>query len=321
MADESLSQEEINKLVKGQLEEGSGHEGRKPEVVPFDFKVPSSIPAEQTTTITLIHESFAQALTSSLSSFLHTDTFVTVEDVEQHLFSEYVRTLVNPTCVINFSMHPLTGYGVLEINSAVVYSIINRMLGGEGEVPAAVQLFTELELSVVRKLAHLILAELCSAWKYIINLDFAFQSVQTNPAFIRVIPTQEACIIVTLKLKISDLKGLVTICFPYVSLDPIANKLGTKQWSTYTLQQSEDVKHAVMNTFKQVVVDLRASLGSTEISFRDLLSLQPGDIINLHHKTKDPINLTIAGTEKFKTTPGLLGKFKAVSIQKEIVKE
>lgn len=294
---------------------------QQPEYNLYDFRSPNRIPAEQKRTVTLIHETYAQTVAITLSSFLRTEVHVTLKDVEQQTFSDYLMTLVNPACIVTFDMPPLNGYGLLEINSAIVYSAIDRMLGGTGSVPSTTRTFTDLEISIMNKFIAIMLSELRSAWSYILSIGFNMQEVQTNPAFVRIIPMREACLIVTLKIKVAETSGLVTVCIPYANLEPISSKLGNQQWHRYTAKQSDHIREAHQRNFNSVEVDVSAVLGQTEISMADLLNLQVGDVLSLESRTRDPISLLVAGDEKFKVRPGLLGKYKGVTIQRSVTKE
>ncbi len=320
-----LTQKDIEALMHGEASSPKtvGEDARlQPATATalYDFKKPNRVPAEQWATVKLIHKTYAQKLSLTLSSQLKTDVLITLESVEQRSFEEYMMSLVNPTCVASFAMRPLTGNGLLEINSALVYAFIDRMLGGNGTLPQSVRPFTDVELGIVRKLINISLVELGNAWRYILNISCTLQDLQTNPASVRSIPLREICVVITLKATIADTRGLITICIPYSNLEPLAPKLGNQQGHRYASKQSDDIRQAHRKNFGQVEVEVAALLGRLDIRVDDLISLQPGDILNLNHKTRDPIILRIAGEDKYYVNPGLIGKYKGVTIQKEIEK-
>ncbi|MDF2578311.1 MAG: fliM [Chlamydiales bacterium] len=286
----------------------------------YDFKNPRRIQPEQKETLRVIHETYVNALSITLSSFLRTDVKISLQSTEQQTFAEYVRSLNTPTCIGIFDMHLLNGYGLLEVNSALVYSVVDRTLGGKGSVNKTMRPFTSVETTISRKLLEILLKELSIAWDYLVKISFELKDVQTNPAFVRITPEREICIITTMKVQIGEVSGLITLCLPYSNLEPIAPKLVNQQ-SPYTITQTPEVKESLRNAIGNIEVDLNAILGSIELSMEDLLSLETGDILNLGHKAKHPITLRVAGQDKFKVIPGLLGKFKGVSIEKEITKE
>jgi flagellar motor switch protein FliM len=308
------SQEEIDAMS---MDRGVDRE----TVVDYDFSVPNPIPPEQRKTVKLIHETYSQALGLTLSSILRAETSVTLSKVDQEAFANYAKSLVNPTCIATFDMLPLNGYGIIEINAALMYSMINRMLGGDVQVPDIGRSFTALEVAIVRKIVGVMLSELGNAWHFLININFTLKETQTNPTFVRIIPAEELCLVITLKVKIGDTSGLVTLCVPYSNLEPIASKLDGQQWQRYKAKQSDEVQEAHRRNFGKINIDLTAVLGEIEIPATDLLALQTGDVLDLGSRTRQPIRLRVAGVNKFEVNPGLIGRHKGVVIHKEISKE
>lgn len=331
---EDLSQDEIDALISGaketdELSEEVQSDNQRPEkekkakqkVKNYNFKKPCPIPEEQKKTIALLHEQYAQKLKINLSAFLRTETETSLEGVEQVTFAEYISSLNSPTTITSFDMHPLSGFGLIEVNAVIAYSIIDRMLGGKGSVPSQVRPFTDVEIAIIRKFVDTLLENLQEAWKPIIKMTFSPKTIQTNPSMIRIIPMREITLIVTLNVKIANTNGLITICIPYSNLEPIAFKLGNQQWNKYTGKKSESIQAAQRKNFYRINLELSAILGTIDLNIEDVLSLQVGDIIDLGKKTKSPIKIQVAKKEKFEASPGLLGKYKAISIQNDIKKE
>lgn len=292
------------------------------QILDYDFSKPNRIPKEQRKTLGLIHETFAESLAVTLGATLRCEAEVELEQVEQESFQEYVSALMTPTCVASFDMHPLTGIGVIEVNSILVYSVIDRMLGGDGEVSEIVRAFTDIELSLARKFLNIILNQLAESWSHLVQLSFNLKKAESNPALIRQIPMREVCLTVYLKVGLGNTRGMLTLCIPYASLEPIASKMRNDQWTMPTsLKHLEAVKEAHRENFNQVEVDLTAILGRIDLNLAELLLVQPGDILSTDQKVRAPIDIRVDGLTKFRGFPGLHGKQRAVSIQELLTKE
>ncbi len=312
---DNLSEDEVEAM----LEKGStGGGGQDPQAEPYDFTTPAPIPSEQKTTVSLIHEGYAQGCALTLSSFLRTDVEIKLQRVEQMTFAQYAKSMVNPTCVATYDMLPLNGYGLMEVSPPLLYVVVNRMLGGPLEAPSKGRDFTELEFSIVRRFMKILLQELESAWAFILNISFNLKETQSNPAFVRIIPMRELCLVVTLKAKAGETAGLITVILPYSNLEPVTSKLGNKQWSKYSVRQSEDILAAHQRNFNSIELAVNANLGQVELSMTDLLALNVGDILSLDQKASAPITVNVAGTPKFLVNPGLVGRYKGFRIQEEI---
>jgi flagellar motor switch protein FliM len=283
----------------------------------YDFSAGASISPEQKKSIQLLHESYAQSLSGSMSSFLTNDVEVTLEEVEEKIFSQYLNDLEFPTAIGTFDMPPLSGHGVVEVNAPLMYAIVNRMLGGSLVVPKESTPFTEVEQAVIQRLLNVLLVDLQKSWSLFLNVSFHLKELHTNPGFVQAIPKRDLCLVSTFKIKIEDITGLMTVCFPHSNLDLVASKLGGQDDRGY-VQYTEDIFKAHCGNFYEIEVDAEAILGSVELSAVDLLALSSGDILDLGRKTKDPIFLRICGKDKFSCKPGLVGKCKGVLIEEEL---
>lgn len=330
MAD--LSQEEIDALISGEGEgeatkttdaetdSGAAVDKRAAEVKIYDFRKPSPIPEEQKKTFALLHEQYAQRLKVNLSAFLRTEVEVSLENVEQMTFSQYVSSLNTPTCLATFEMPPLNGFGLIEANAIIAYSVIDRMLGGSGLRPEQVRPFTDVEMAIVKRFMESLLYDLQETWKSLIAIRFNVHETKTNPALVRIIPMKEITLVITLNIKVVNASGLITICIPYSNLEPLAFKLGSQQWNEYT-KQSEEVLQTQKENFCKIPMELSAVLSKIDLSMEEVLALQVGDIVDLGHKTSCPISVKVGASEKFEANVGLVGKHKAFVIQNEIQKD
>jgi flagellar motor switch protein FliM len=159
------------------------------------------------------------------------------------------------------------------------------------------------------------------SWNHILTIAFGIKEVQTKPAFIRVIPSREACITARIKIMVGETSGMMTICLPIVTLEPIAGKLRNDQHNRFQSKQSDGIAQAHRRNFNSLTVDVAALLGSMEVSMEDLLRLQVGDILDIGCRAKEPIEVRVAGEPKFLASPGLVGRHRGISIQSEIKKE
>ncbi len=292
------------------------------KVQDYDFSKPNRIPKEQRKTLGLIHQTFAESLATTLAATLRTEVEVELEQVEQETFHEYVSALMTPTCVASFDMHPLTGIGVIEVNSVLVYSVIDRMLGGDGKIGEVMRAFTEIEMSLARKFLNSILSNLAESWAHLVQLSFNLKKAESNPALIRQIPMREVCLTVYLKLAIGETRGMLTLCVPYANLEPIASKMRNDQWTMPTsMKHLQAVHEAHRDNFNKIEVGLSAVLGHIDLSLAELLLVQPGDVLTTNQKVRSPVDLRVDGLTKFRAFPGLQGKQKAVSIHQIVTKE
>src|ERR1700709_1573474 len=117
---------------------------------PYDFRRPDRIAKDQLRSIHLLHETFARSLASSLSAYLRAYVVVNLVSVEQLSFIEFSQGLPSPSCMVVLGMKPFDGSALLEINPALVFPILEMLLGGSGKVTTKLQReLTEIEQSIL----------------------------------------------------------------------------------------------------------------------------------------------------------------------------
>ncbi len=134
---EVLSQQEIDQLLNN-VKSGSNEPAAQPiqrekEAIPFDFRLPNRISKNQLRTIRNIHENFAESLSSFMVSKLQTIVTINVATVDQIYYSEYVLSVSNPACLYTFDIKNTDIKGILELNPDLALTLVDRLLGGNGQ--------------------------------------------------------------------------------------------------------------------------------------------------------------------------------------------
>src|SRR5690554_5747980 len=238
-----LSQEEIDSLIQalstGELDES---EKKTEEVSLYDFKRPNKFSKEQTRTLLNIHENFARILSNFLTVYLRTNVQVKMESVSQITFEEFIFSLPSPTLMTIFSAGETMGSAMLETNPQFVFPIIDLLFGGRGEMPSAARELTEIELTVMRRILAKILENLRYAWEDVYELTPVIENMDTNPQFNQMIASSETVALMTFSTTIGEVKGLINLCFPYLTLEPVVPNLTSQHWFAATRMVEKDKK-------------------------------------------------------------------------------
>ena len=234
---EVLSQSEIDALLSA-LQSGevdvdaikSEETTRKIRV--YDFRRPNKFSKDQLNTIEVIYENFCRLLTTSLSGTLRSRVIAKVASVDQVTYEEFVRSIPNPTILNVFSLYPLEGKGILEINPVVGFSIIDRLFGGPGLSSVKGRPLTEIERGVMERVIEKTLFLFHEAWSSMIDLEAVLENIEINPHFTQIVSPLEMVVIISINVQLTDTEGFMNICIPCIMLEPIADKLSTKFWFT-----------------------------------------------------------------------------------------
>lgn len=287
------------------------------KVTPYDFKRPERVGKEQMRALQTLHEGFSRNFGAALSAFLRAIVEVKLTSVDQLTYSEFVFSLENPTCFNLLKALPLDGNLILDINPAILYPIIDRLLGGGRQhVPVARRPLTEIELRLVGRITNLFLSEMQKAWENVIPLEMSVEKVESNPQLVQIVPPNEVVVLISFEMVLGEQRGMMNLCIPFNSIERIGNKLSSNSWVSYGKRQSspESIKRVSQN-LQGSVVELRVKLAETRISTGDMIGLRVGDIITTDKDVNTPIVVSIEGVEKFSAHAGAFKGRKAIQIE------
>ena len=198
---------------------------------------------------------------------------------------EFSNSLSNPVLLGIVNFEPLEGNIIVEMASKLGYAIVDRMLGGEGEPLDKVREFSEIELLIIERIMTACVQLLREPWTNVLDVHPRLERIETNSQFAQIISPSEMIAIVTISIKIGDVEGFMNICLPYITLEPVMDKLNTKFWYS-NMQERVEMEYAdtIESLIAKAIVPVKAILGKSVISVNDFSGLQVGDIIRLNTK-------------------------------------
>src|SRR6202521_1379623 len=266
-----LSQEEIDALVN-QLSspdaDQSSLEGRK--VKSFDFRFNKRLEKfsnNQLQTLRTLHDNFTRLLNNSLSVYLRPRVEATIVSIEQISYGDFIASIGIPSILSIFSMDPLAGSGIVQIDLNLAFSILDRLLGGPGWYPTKLRDLSDIERTLMQRFMARMLNSYREAWNYLLTLSLKIEALDPNPQFIpRIIPLDQIVAFVSCELKIGDMTGVMNFCLPYQVLHTVGSQLSDFQWSPSIIagrgSTEEDVMQLARNV-QRAQVEVRVELGKT----------------------------------------------------------
>ena len=316
-----LSQEEIDALLDVVEDEGdevleSTEENLLPQrqITLYDFKRPNRVSKEQLRAFRGVHDKMARSLASQISSIMRSIVEIQLHSVDQMTYGEFLMSLPNPTSFNVFSMKPLEGSGIIEINPSIAFPMLDRLLGGKGEPFDASREFSDIELSLFETILRVMMSTLKEAWGPVMDVYPTIESKESSPNVVQIVAQNEIVVMVVMEIIIGHSSGMINICYPVISLEPILPRLASRD-----LMLNETSSKKSRNTELQVLlggakVDIEANLGSAELSMGSILELKVGDIIRLSTPADDRVTLSVDSKDRFRGEIGLRRFRKAIQI-------
>jgi flagellar motor switch protein FliM len=297
-----LTQEELDALLRSASEiQRSIRKGSVPGAdgaVRYNFRRPDRVSKEQIRSLQFLHDRFARNVATSLAAYLRTATEVSLRSVEQCTYAEFLRSLPDPTAYYALQVTPVELTAAFELNPAVAFGIIDRMLGGAGHGVTLARALTEIEQSVIDGAVRLIADTLTETWRSRVDVQFKVTARETRPQMLQVTSPNEVVVHLAFDVRVGEAKGLLNVCVPAAALETLgASFVKSRERARQDPSQAER-QHLAAN-LARVSVPVSAVL-ETSLPAGELLSLKAGDVLALGRSVREPVDLVVRSTVKFK---------------------
>jgi flagellar motor switch protein FliM len=290
-----LSREEIDALVVA-APDGAPARQATP-VVAYNFRRPDRFSKEQIRSLHLLHERFARNAATSLTAFLRSTTEITIVSVEQFTYSEFLMSLPDPTVFYGVAQPPFETLGALELNPAIAFAMLARMLGGGDDAVAPPRALTEIEQNVVDSAVKLLLDHLTETWRTVTEVQFQIQGRETRPQMLQVASWNEVMILLTFDVNIGDTRGLLNICVPASTIEAAGTSF-VHGWQQSRREPTPTEQRWLTETLGRVRLPVTTDI-EARLRTRELLTLEPGQVLSLGIPAGSDVNVRVGDIVKF----------------------
>lgn len=283
-ANDLLSQDEIDALLHGvgsgdvdtESDEGPG-DGQAQQ---YDFTSQDRIVRGRMPTLEMINERFARHFRISLFNMLRRSAEISVGGVQMLKFAEYVHSLFVPTSLNLIRMRPLRGTALMVIDPKLVFMVVDNFFGGDGRFHTKIEgrEFTPTETRVIQMMLQLAFRDLHEAWAPVMEVDFDYINSEVNPQFANIVSPTEVIVVSSFHIELEGGGGDLHVTMPYSMLEPIRDLLDTGLQSDRS-EVDERWTQSLHEEMQQAEVELSSTLVETQLSLRQVLDLEAGDII------------------------------------------
>lgn len=291
-------------------------------VVNYDLTSQDRIIRGRLPQLEVIYEKFMRAFRVSLSSTLRKIASITLTSTEFLKFGEFINTLPMPTCMSVLRFGTLRGSALMVIESKLAYALVDSFFGGADRPYTKIdgKEFTQIELSIVKKVVELAINDLENAWASVEKIDCSFVRTEVNPQFVGIVPPTDVVIASTFDVELENATGTISVVVPYATIEPIKQKLQ----SGFQVESDQTDKKLWTAIIKEQLletnVEVKVNLGQTEILLKDLMEMKTGDVIPLDQDATGEIDVQIENVKKFKGYYGIHHGTVAIQVTRQIEK-
>ncbi len=319
MADNFLSQEEVDALLKG-VNGDQDETGKKEDstgVRPYNLATQERIVRGRMPTLEIINERFSRLLRIGLFNFLHRSAEVSIGPVRVSKYSEFIRNLVVPTNLNLIHMKPLRGIGLIVLDPNLVFLLVDNLFGGDGRFHTRVEGrdFTQTEQRIIQRILAIIFETYAKSWEPVYPVEFEYIRSEMNTQFANIATPNEVVVATTFTIELGPVSGDLHFCVPYSMIEPIRDLL-TSSMQGETLEMDKRWIRLMTQQIQTAEVEILANMGSAHITLGDILNMKVGDVIPI--AVPDRITAEVDGVPVMECSYGKLNGQYALRVEKLI---
>jgi flagellar motor switch protein FliM len=275
-----LNQDEIDSLLGFDLS-GDGNDDRTGIRAIINSALVSY---ERLPMLEIVFDRLVRLMTTSLRNFTSDNVEVSLDNISSIRFGDYLNSIPLPAILAVFRAEELDNYGLLTVDSNLIYSIVDVLLGGRRGT-AAMRIegrpYTTIERVLVQRMIEVVLHDLKSAFEPLHPVGFSLDRLETNPRFAAIARPANAAILVKLRIDMEDRGGRIELLLPYATLEPI-RKMLLQQFMGEKFGRDNIWEGHLATELWTTQMEVRAVLDEQQLPLSKVLNLQIGDTMMLN---------------------------------------
>ncbi len=283
--------------------------------IAYDFTKPHSLSRGFTNNLATISDGFAKAASMTLSTYFRGSITVVPKGPKHLLFQEFVNNAGNPSCLGIVNLQPLRGQSVVEIEPAIIFSLVDKLMGGNGKPLDEKRELTEIEIRIAMKIVEKLLGDFAAGSKRFVEMHPSISRIENNPEFVNICASSERVVKLDYEVNMGEFSGMIQFCIPVSSFESVIDLLDpVDEIPERTPDERKKDAEMLLGTLRKVPLGISVEIGKTEITVSRARNLREGDLIVLDNGINEPVDIIVEGIRKFKGFPGLVNGRKAVKM-------
>jgi flagellar motor switch protein FliM len=271
----------------------------------------------------IVFDRLVRLMSTSLRNLTSDNVEVSLDQVSTVRFGDYMNSIPLPAMLSVFKAEEWDDHGLLVVDSSLIYSIVDVLLGGRKGTPAIRvegRPYTTIETKLVERMVGVSLSDLSSAFDPLSPVSFNLDRMETNPRFATITQSGNACVLARLRVDMGDRGGRIEILIPYATLEPIRELLLQMFMGEKFGRDSIWENHLTQELYK-TEVQLSAVLGEKTVSLDDILNWKVGTQVIFNTTTEDELDLRCGNFPMFRGPVGQKQGNISVKIERYITPE
>ena len=268
----------------------------------------------------VVFDRLVRLMTTSLRNFTSDNVEVSLDSISSIRFGDYLNSIPLPAIISVFRAEQLDNYGLMTVDSNLIYSIVDVLLGGRrGTVAMRVEgrPYTTIERVLVTRMVEVVLADTKHAFAPLTDVEFKLDRIETNPRFAAIARPANAAILVKLRIDMEDRGGRLELLLPYATLEPI-RKMLLQQFMGEKFGRDNIWESHLATELWNTHMEVRAVLDEQKLPLSQVLNLKVGDTLMFNQGPDAQVQVHCGGVPLTAGRVGRLGHQIAVRVETPI---
>jgi len=268
----------------------------------------------------IVFDRLVRLMTTSLRNFTSDNVEVSLDQITSIRFGDYLNSIPLPAIIAVFRAAQLDNFGLVTIDSNLIYSVVDVLLGGRrGGSATRVEgrPYTTIERTLVTRMIEVVLGDARQAFAPLTHVDFNLDRIETNPRFAAIARPANAAIVVKLRIDMEDRGGRLELLLPYATLEPI-RKMLLQQFMGEKFGRDNIWEGHLASELWNTKLEVRAVLDELSQPLHRVLDLKVGDTLMLDTGPDQLVRLKCGAVDLTEGRVGRMGHNLAVRVERPI---
>jgi flagellar motor switch protein FliM len=283
----------------------------------------SLVSYERLPMLEVVFDRLIRVLSTSLRNFTSDNVEVSLDGLQSFRFGDYLNSIPLPAMLGVFKAEEWENYGLVIVDSPLIYSIVDVLLGGRrGTAMMRVEgrPYTTIERNLVERMLFLVLNDMSAAFDPLSPVTFRFERLETNPRFTAIARPANAAVVVKLRIDMEDRGGRLEIVLPYATLEPVRELL-LQMFMGEKFGRDSIWENHLINELLYTKVKLLAVIDEFMLPLSEVMEWKVGTQISLNCTAQSPVELRCASVPLFVGQMGKKNNKISVKIDRKYNKE
>lgn len=282
------------------------------EIQSCDFRYAGRLSKDNAGALSGMFERFAAGASNALEAYLGTAMRLRLTSIEQSTIQDHVAAVALNSHLAPCTLSVMDANLLMQMDLPLALPIIDLLLGGVGAALPGLRELTDIDEEILESVSQLLLREIENLW-LALNLSYRLRRCIRPAAVTSLFATNEKVVVLLFEMEIAGVVGNLRIVLPTSFVGYLVRNLNASQ-ATKLAGRGEVQRPTLRERILDCQFTLSTDVTQMHVYVRDLVALEPGQVIRMRAPVSNVGRLTVEHAEIFHAIPVRSGSRKAAQV-------